>query len=40
VLYADRLVHPFDRLVAKAIKKQSWGSPGQSWLPGIDHLED
>jgi peptide deformylase len=40
VLYADRLVHPFDRLVAKAIKKQSWGSPGQSWLPGVDHLED
>ncbi len=40
VLYADRLVHPNDRLVAKTIKKRSWGVPGQSWLPGVDHLED
>jgi peptide deformylase len=40
VLYADRLTHPFDRLAAKAIKKHSWGSPGQSWMPGVDHLED
>jgi peptide deformylase len=40
ILYADRLVHPYDRLAAKAIKKRSWGVPGQSWLPGVDHLED
>ncbi len=40
VLYADRLVHPNDRLAAKAIKRRSWGSPGQSWMPGVDHLED
>lgn len=39
VLYADRLVHPYSKLVAKAIRKQSWGSPGQSWLPGRDHPE-
>jgi peptide deformylase len=40
VLYADRLVHPHDKLAAKAIKKRSWGGPGQSWMPGVDHLED
>jgi peptide deformylase len=40
VLYADRLTHPFDRLVGKAVKKRSWGSPGQTWMPGVDHPED
>lgn len=39
VLYADRLAHPHDKGVAKAIRKKSWGSPGQSWMPGVDHLE-
>ncbi|UTT62470.1 peptide deformylase [Microcella humidisoli] len=40
VLYVDRLAHPYDRAAAKAIRKRSWGSPGQNWLPGRDHLED
>jgi len=40
LLYADRLVYPADRLMAKVIRKRSWGSPGLSWTPGIDHLED
>lgn len=40
LLYADRLVYPEDRLMAKVIRKRSWGSPGLSWTPGIDHLED
>jgi peptide deformylase len=40
VLYVDRLTHPHDRAAAKAIRKRSWGSAGQSWLPGRDHLED
>ena len=40
VLYTDRLAHPFDRAAAKIIRKRSWGSPGQSWLPGRDHLDD
>jgi len=40
VLYVDRLTHPHDRAAAKAIRKRSWGSPGQTWLPGRDHLED
>jgi peptide deformylase len=39
VLYADRLVHPFGKLVQKAIRKNSWGAPGQSWTPGVDHPE-
>jgi len=38
-LYADRLVHPYAKLVAKAIRKNSWGGPGKSWLPGRDHPE-
>ncbi|MFJ4073844.1 peptide deformylase [Curtobacterium sp. NPDC089991] len=38
-LYADRLVHPYGKQVAKAIRKNSWGGPGQSWLPGRDHPE-
>jgi peptide deformylase len=40
LLYADRLVYPEDRQVTKVIRKRSWGSPGLSWTPGIDHLED
>jgi peptide deformylase len=40
VLYADRLEHPHSKAVAKAIRKRSWGGPGQSWLPGRDHLDD
>lgn len=40
ILYVDRLAHPHSKAAVKAIKKRSWGSPGQSWLPGRDHLED
>jgi peptide deformylase len=40
VLYADRLAHPHSKAVAKAIRRRSWGGPGQSWLPGVDHLDD
>ncbi|GAA1697136.1 peptide deformylase [Microcella alkalica] len=40
VLYVDRLAHPYGKASVKAIKRNSWGSPGQSWLPGRDHLED
>lgn len=40
VLYVDRLAHPHSKAAAKAIRKRSWGLPGQSWLPGRDHLED
>lgn len=40
VLYADRLEYPHAKAAAKAVRKQGWGVPGQSWTPGIDHLED
>jgi peptide deformylase len=40
ILYADRLGHASARSVAKVIKKRGWGVPDQSWLPGVDHLED
>jgi len=39
ILYADRLDHPHAKAAAKVIKKRSWGSPGQFWLPGEDDLE-
>lgn len=39
LLYVDRLAHPHDRAATKAIRKQSWGVPGQSWMPGVDDLE-
>ena len=40
VLYVDRLAHPFGKAAAKVQRKNSWGVPGLSWLPGRDHLED
>jgi peptide deformylase len=40
ILYTDRLTHPHGKAALKAVKRNSWGSPGQSWLPGRDHLDD
>lgn len=40
LLYVDRLEHGQQKLAKRAIKKNSWGVPGQSWLPGVDHPED
>lgn len=40
VLYVDRLAHPHGKAAQKAQRKNSWGVPGLSWLPGRDHLED
>ena len=39
ILYADRLNHDHGRRAAKATKKNGWGLPELSWLPGVDHLE-
>jgi peptide deformylase len=39
VLYADRLGHPYGKQALKAVRKNSWGGPGKSWLPGRDHPE-
>ncbi len=40
ILYADRLEQSYTKAVAKVTKKNGWGVPGLSWLPGVDHLED
>lgn len=39
LLYVDRLIHPENRGAQKASRKQGWGVPGLSWLPGVDRLE-
>lgn len=39
ILYADRLNHEHGRAARKTIKKNDWGIPGLSWLPGVDHPE-
>lgn len=40
ILYADRLDYPHAKAAAKAVRKRGWGVPGQSWMPGVEHLED
>ncbi len=40
ILYADRLEHIHAKDAAKVVKKEGWGKPGLSWLPGTDHPED
>ncbi|MBK4346637.1 peptide deformylase [Lacisediminihabitans changchengi] len=39
VLYVDRLEHSHAKSAAKAIRKNGWGKPGESWLPGTDDLD-
>jgi peptide deformylase len=39
VLYVDRLEHAHFKAVTKSIKKSGWGTPGNSWMPGVDDLE-
>jgi peptide deformylase len=39
-IYVDRLNHTHAKAAAKALRKNGWGTPGRSWLPGVDHLED
>lgn len=39
ILYSDRLNHAHGRAARKTIKKNDWGVPGLSWLPGVDHPE-
>jgi peptide deformylase len=38
-LYVDRLDDRLYKTVAKIARKQGWDVPGQSWMPGVDHLE-
>lgn len=39
VLYVDRLAEPHFTDASEAIRRDGWGVPGFSWLPGRDHLE-
>lgn len=39
LLYVDRLVHPEAKGAQKALRKNGWGKPGLSWMPGVDDLE-
>jgi peptide deformylase len=39
ILYADRLEHAHGKDIKRAVKKAGWGTPGNSWLPGVDDLE-
>lgn len=40
VLYVDRLEPVHAKAATKAVRRNGWGAPGNSWLPGVDHLED
>lgn len=40
VLYADRLTEAHARSAQRAVRRNRWGVPGLSWLPGRDRLED
>lgn len=40
ILYVDRLIEPHFTEARDAIRRDGWGIPGFSWLPGRDHLED
>lgn len=40
LLYVDRLVHPDNKFAQKAERKNKWGVPGLSWMPGVDNLDD
>jgi peptide deformylase len=39
ILYADRLIKPYQRELKKIYKFEGWGVPGNSWMPGEDDLE-
>ena len=39
ILYADRLDEPHHKRANKAVKRNGWGIPELSWLPGVDDLE-
>ncbi|MFD2674000.1 peptide deformylase [Gulosibacter bifidus] len=39
VIYVDRLPLPLHKQAGKIMRKQRWGVPGLSWMPGVDNLE-
>ena len=36
LLYVDRLDGKWARRAKKAVRANGWGTPGQTWLPGVD----
>lgn len=40
LLYVDRLAHAEKKKAEKARKQNGWGKPGNTWIPGIDGLDD
>jgi len=40
ILYVDRLTPPRSKAAAKASRRNGWGVPELSWMPGVDNLED
>jgi peptide deformylase len=39
-LYVNKLSEPHFGDAIKVIEERGWGKPGNSWLPGLDNLED
>ena len=39
IMYVDRLEPKRAHVFGKVEKRRGWGIPGNSWLPGVDHLE-
>jgi peptide deformylase len=39
-LYVNKLAEPHFSDALEVIRERGWGVPGNSWLPGRDHLED
>jgi peptide deformylase len=40
VIYVDKLPDESKKLAFQVMDNLGWNKPGQSWLPGTDHLED
>ena len=34
-----RILDAHGKTVLQAAKREGWGKPGKTWLPGVDHLE-
>ncbi|GAA1692717.1 peptide deformylase [Microbacterium sediminicola] len=39
ILYVDRLGERDARIAQKIVRKQGWGVPGVSWMPGVDDID-
>jgi peptide deformylase len=40
IIYVDKLPEPSKSEAFEVMRELGWNRPGQSWLPGADHLED